>query len=261
MPVRALLVSVLFLSTFVVAQAKPERAKPEKAKPPAAAPATKATDVKAKPPKDDAVTAKDKAVVALDKFAKSKVSKKRADWRTSLPEPPKQTFDDGYDYLWHLQTNCGDLTVRLFPDVAPMHVTSVIYLTRLGFYDDLTFHRAIKGFMAQGGCPLGNGTGNPGYRLDGEFDAEVKHAKAGILSTANEGKPKTDGSQFFITYAPTPHLDGKHTIFGEVVAGAEVLSAMEARSGTAGADKPTEPLTLARVWITVVAKPKSGKLP
>ena len=101
-----------------------------------------------------------------------------------------------------------------------MHVTSTIYLTKLGFYDDLVFHRVIPGFMAQGGDPLGNGTGNPGYKYAGEFDGKTSHNKAGILSMANSG-PNTDGSQFFITFKATPFLDNRHTVFGEVVTGLE----------------------------------------
>ncbi|MEZ5966989.1 MAG: peptidylprolyl isomerase [Planctomycetota bacterium] len=248
-------VAVLLASLPAAAQGKPEKAHAGSTK---RAPSTKEKDV-TKPHKDDSTTAKDRAIVALDKFAKGKVSQKRADWRTTLPEPPKQTFDAGCDYLWHLQTNLGEITVRLRADVAPMHVTSVIYLTRLGFYDGLTFHRAIKGFMAQGGCPLGTGTGNPGYRLDGEFDDGVKHDKQGILSTANEGRPKTDGSQFFITYVPTPHLDGKHTIFGEVTAGLETVKAFEERSGTMPEQKPIEPLLIERAWVVVVKKTESDK--
>src|SRR5690606_11773573 len=118
-------------------------------------------------------------------IAQKAVSKKRADWRTSLVAPPQQRFDDKREYLWHLDTSKGELTVKLLPETAPMHVTSTIYLTRQGFYDGLTFHRVIRGFMAQGGCPLGNGNGNPGYRLDGEFDDAVRNDAAGIVSTAN----------------------------------------------------------------------------
>jgi cyclophilin family peptidyl-prolyl cis-trans isomerase len=107
-----------------------------------------------------------------------------------------------------------------------MHVTSTIYLTRLGFYDGLSFHRVITGFMAQGGCPLGTGTGGPGYKYAGEFDPSVKHDAPGKLSMANSG-PGTDGSQFFLTFVKTPWLDGKHTIFGEVIAGKKTLEKIE----------------------------------
>ncbi len=255
------------LSVPVLAQDKPGPNKLGQDKPRAgeAGKPVKKDGVKPTPSKDDAVTAKDPVVVALDKFSKSKVNTKREGWRTSLAEPPKQTFDAARDYVWHVQTNHGELTVRLRSDVAPMHVTNVIYLTRIGFYDGLMFHRAIKGFMAQGGCPLGNGTGNPGYKMESACSAEAKHDKAGILSAANEGKPKTEGSQFFITYAPTPHLDGKHTVFGEVTNGLDVLKAFEERSGTNEPHQPTQKLLIERAWVTVTvkesekAKAKAGK--
>lgn len=207
-------------------------------------------------PKDDPVTKKDKAIAAIDKFrAAHKVDPKRDGWRSTFAEPPRQEFDPQREYHWHLVTNKGELDVRLRPDVAPMHVTSVIYLSRSGFYDGLTFHRVIKGFMAQGGCPLGNGSGGPGYTMGGEFDPACKHDKAGVLSTANEeGKPRSDGSQFFLTFAPAPHLDGKHTIFGEVVEGLDVVKAIDACGGPMETGKSTEPLSIVRTWVTVVAK-------
>jgi len=144
------------------------------------------------------------------------IDKTDSAWKTKLSKPPLLTFIQGKDYFWELQTNQGNLTIKLFTDSAPMHVSSTIYLTKLGFYDDLIFHRVIPGFMAQGGDPIGNGSGNPGYKYDGEFDGDIGHSEPGILSMANAG-PGTDGSQFFITFKPTPFLDGKHTVFGKVV--------------------------------------------
>jgi peptidyl-prolyl cis-trans isomerase B (cyclophilin B) len=141
-------------------------------------------------------------------------------WKTKLTQPPLLKFTQGKDYFWELHTNQGNLTVKLFSDSAPMHVSSTIYLTELGFYDDLIFHRVIPGFMAQGGDPIGTGAGNPGYKYDGEFENGVSHSEAGMLSMANSG-PSTDGSQFFITFKATPFLDGKHTVFGQVVSGLE----------------------------------------
>ena len=124
--------------------------------------------------------------------------------------------------------------MKLFPEIAPMHATSTLYLTQLGFYDGLIFHRVINKFMAQGGDPLGNGSGNPGYKYAGEFDDSLSHNKPGMLSMANSG-PNTDGSQFFITFTPTPWLDGKHTIFGEVVEGLDTtLVAIEALGSRSG---------------------------
>jgi cyclophilin family peptidyl-prolyl cis-trans isomerase len=132
-----------------------------------------------------------------------------------------------------------------------MHATSTIYLVRLGYYDGLKFHRVINGFMAQGGCPLGTGAGSPGYKYDGEFDPNVKHDRPFLLSTANAG-PGTDGSQFFITFKATPHLDGKHTIFGEVVEGQSVVQALEAVGTPSGA--PKEPLNIVKATIETQKK-------
>jgi peptidyl-prolyl cis-trans isomerase B (cyclophilin B) len=191
----------------------------------------------------------DAAVAAIEAFiAKQSVDKSKPDWRTSLPEPPKVTFPDGAKYYWQLKTNKGPVKIRLMPDVAPMHVSSTIYLTHLGFYDGLAFHRVIPGFMAQGGDPLGNGRGGPGYKYAGEIDPSVKHDKPGLLSMANAG-PGTDGSQFFLTFVPTPHLDGKHTIFGEVVEGMGTLKELE-KYGTRGG-APTEELRIEEARIAV----------
>jgi peptidylprolyl isomerase len=163
----------------------------------------------------------DEAIKKVDSsLADTAVDKTDPSWKTKLSKPPLLTFVQGKDYFWELQTNQGNLTIKLFTDSAPMHVSSTVYLTNLGFYDDLTFHRVIPGFMAQGGDPKGNGTGTPGYQYDGEFDGQVSHSEPGMLSMANSG-PSTDGSQFFITFIPTPFLDGKHTVFGKVVNGLE----------------------------------------
>jgi len=191
----------------------------------------------------------DAALAAADKFiAEQKIDKSAAGWKTRLPKPPQLTFTAGKSYFWDLETNKGKMRLKLAPDVAPMHVSSTIYLTRLGFYDGVTFHRVIPGFMAQGGDPIGNGTGGPGYKYDGEFSPTVKHAKAGVLSMANAG-PGTDGSQFFITFTATPHLDGRHTVFGEVVEGMDVLKKLEAAGSGTGATK--EKLTIDKAAITV----------
>jgi len=155
-----------------------------------------------------------------DFITKQAIDKTDPAWKTKLTKPPLLSFTKGKDYFWELQTNHGNLTIKLLTDSAPMHASSTVYLTKLGFYDDLTFHRVIPGFMAQGGDPMGNGRGNPGYKYDGEFDGQAGHDEAGVLSMANSG-PGTDGSQFFITFAPTPFLDGKHTVFGKVVKGLE----------------------------------------
>ena len=113
------------------------------------------------------------------------------------------------------QTSKGDIHVNLMDDVAPLTVANFVNLCQRGYYDGLTFHRVIADFMIQGGCPLGTGTGGPGYKFGDECAASVRHDAPGKLSMANAG-PGTNGSQFFITHVPTPWLDGKHTIFGEV---------------------------------------------
>lgn len=115
-----------------------------------------------------------------------------------------------------IKTNKGDISLTLFDDLAPITVANFVNLTQRGFYNGLKFHRVIKDFMIQGGCPYGTGTGGPGYKFQDEFAPELKHSKPGMLSMANAG-PNTNGSQFFITHVSTPWLDGKHSVFGQVV--------------------------------------------
>ena len=202
---------------------------------------------------DDAYTAKDVAVVAIDAFIEGAGKRPEgAGWKQHLKKPPMVQFDSKSDYFWHIKTNKGDIKVKLMPDVAPMHVSSTIYLARMGFYDSVSFHRVIQGFMAQGGCPIGQGTGGPGYKYAGEFDPKVKHDRPGLLSMANAG-PGTDGSQFFLTFVPTPHLNGKHTIFGAVVGdGMKTVAALE-KSGSQGG-QTSEPLKMEQTWISVSLK-------
>jgi len=177
---------------------------------------------------------KDAALEAIDRFIESQdLDRSDPHWKTRLPAPEPLAFTAGETYHWELETSVGRLRVRLLHDVAPMHVTSTIYLTRLGFYDGTPFHRVIPDFMAQGGDPLGDGTGGPGYEYDGEFDASQRHDRPGLLSMANRG-PGTDGSQFFLTFVATPWLDDKHSIFGEVVEGLETLKELEARGSESG---------------------------
>jgi peptidyl-prolyl cis-trans isomerase B (cyclophilin B) len=191
----------------------------------------------------------DVAIAAIDAFiAEKNIDKSASGWKTRLPKPPEVVFDSGKTYFWHLDTNVGSIKIKLMPDVAPMHVSSTIYLTRLGFYDDVPFHRVITGFMAQGGDPLGRGTGGPGYKYAGEFDSKVRHDKPGLLSMANAG-PGTDGSQFFLTFVKTPHLDDRHTIFGEVVEGMGTVKELEKRGSRSG--RPSEPMKIESAKITV----------
>jgi cyclophilin family peptidyl-prolyl cis-trans isomerase len=195
-------------------------------------------------------TDKDEAIMQIDELIKeAAVDKSDPKWRTTLTRPEKATFDPSHTYYARMETNKGPILIKFMPDVAPMHVTSFIYLTRLGFYDGLMFHRVIPGFMAQGGCPLGTGTGGPGYKYSGEFSDGVKHDRPGLLSMANAG-PGTDGSQFFLTFVPTAWLDGKHTIFGEVVEGTETLKALE-KAGSPGTGRTKEKLVMEKVTIEV----------
>ena len=135
---------------------------------------------------------------------------------------PEYTIDLSKKYSAILTTEIGDIKVLLFADKAPVTVNNFVFLATEGFYDDTIFHRVIPDFMAQGGDPTGTGMGGPGYKFKDEFHKDLKHSKPGILSMANSG-PNSNGSQFFITFVPTPWLDNKHTIFGEVVEGMDVV--------------------------------------
>ncbi len=130
--------------------------------------------------------------------------------------PPAMQIDPEKRYTATFKTERGDIVVELFAKEAPVTVNNFVFLAREGFYDNTTFHRVIKGFMVQGGDPTGTGRGGPGYRFDDEAGAlALKHDGPGVLSMANAG-PNTNGSQFFITHVATPHLDGKHAVFGKV---------------------------------------------
>jgi peptidyl-prolyl cis-trans isomerase B (cyclophilin B) len=191
----------------------------------------------------------DPAIAAIDAFiAKQNVDKSQADWKEQVKAPPIVSFASNKSYYWNLKTNKGKIKIQFMPKVAPYHVGSTIYLTRMGFYNDTEFHRVITGFMAQGGDPTGTGRGGPGYRYAGEFDPDVKHDKPGILSMANAG-PETDGSQFFITFTRTHSLDGKHTIFGEVVEGMPTVDRLEKAGSKRG--NPKRPLFIERATISV----------
>jgi len=119
-----------------------------------------------------------------------------------------------------IETDKGTIRLKLFADRTPVTVGNFVNLARRGYYNNLKFHRVIPDFMIQGGCPAGDGRGGPGYRFGDEFQNDLRHDKPGILSMANAG-PETNGSQFFVTHVPTPWLDGKHTVFGEVVGDAD----------------------------------------
>ena len=162
----------------------------------------------------------------------------------------------------HFETSVGNFKIKLFNDLVPKTVENFVGLaegtkeftdaktgdkTKRPFYDGLVFHRVIKDFMIQGGCPRGAGTGDPGYKFADEFSPTLKHSKPGILSMANSG-PNSNGSQFFITVVPTPWLDNRHSIFGEVVEGYNIVEAIS-KARTAPGDKPLEPIVVKHVKI------------
>jgi cyclophilin family peptidyl-prolyl cis-trans isomerase len=143
-------------------------------------------------------------------------------------QPPKMEIDPKKMYSAILETDKGDITLELYADKAPQTVNNFIFLARQGFYDGTIFHRVIANFMAQGGDPTGTGRGGPGYQFRDEFNPQLRHDKPGVLSMANAG-PNTNGSQFFITHVPTPWLDGKHSVFGQVTEGIDVLMSIQPR--------------------------------
>ena len=145
------------------------------------------------------------------------------------------------------ETSKGDFKIELFEDKAPITTKNFIDLVNKKFYDGLIFHRIIDGFMIQGGDPSGNGTGGPGYKIADEFHPDLKHDAPGILSMANAG-PNTGGSQFFITLAPTPHLDKKHAVFGKVIAGLDVVKTI-GKVKTGANDKPVEDVVIKKITI------------
>jgi cyclophilin family peptidyl-prolyl cis-trans isomerase len=145
-------------------------------------------------------------------------------WNT----PPAMQIDPKKKYKAHMETDKGAMVIDLYADKAPKTVNNFVFLAREGFYDGIIFHRVISNFMVQGGDPTGRGSGGPGYKFGDEFDPSLRHDKRGVLSMANAG-PNTNGSQFFITHGPTPHLDNKHSVFGQVVEGLDVLMSIPPR--------------------------------
>ena len=153
-------------------------------------------------------------------------------------QPPEFNLDPEKTYKAVIEmANGNKITIDLFSREAPKTVNNFVFLARDGYYDGITFHRVIPGFMAQSGDPTGTGSGGPGYNFDDEFHDDAKHDSAGILSMANRGVVNgmgTNGSQFFITFAPTPHLDGHHSVFGQVSDGMDVVNSIKERDpGTA----------------------------
>ena len=155
----------------------------------------------------------------------------------SWSEPPEMALDLSKSYEALIGTEKGDIRVELFGDRTPTTVNNLVFLARQGFYDGVTFHRVLPGFMAQTGDPTGTGSGGPGYTFEDEFDPSLRHDADGIVSMANRG-PGTNGSQFFITMAPQPHLDDHHTVFGRVIEGMDVVAALTPRNPSEDPDAP-----------------------
>lgn len=187
----------------------------------------------------------------------------KADKKDKKSKATKKDDKKGKDMIAVFETNKGTFKVKLFADKAPKTVENFVGLAegtkewtdpktgnkvKKPFYDGLKFHRVIPNFMIQGGDPLGTGTGGPGYRFEDEFPADApKHTKPGILSMANAG-PNTNGSQFFVTVAATPWLDGKHTVFGEVIEGMDVVDSIS-KAPTGAMDRPVEDIVIKHLKI------------
>lgn len=146
----------------------------------------------------------------------------------SWPNPPAMEIDPNKEYEAIIRTEKGTIRIQLFAREAPLTVNNFVFLARQGFYDGVSFHRVLPGFMAQTGDPTGTGSGGPGYTFADEFVPTLRHDGEGVVSMANAG-PNTNGSQFFITYGATPHLDDKHTVFGRVVEGMEAVRKLTPR--------------------------------
>jgi len=141
---------------------------------------------------------------------------------------PEMALDLKKNYSAVIHTDVGELVVKMHAQQTPITVNNFVFLARQGFYDGVIFHRVIADFMVHGGDPTGTGRGGPGYKFKDEFDPTLRHDKPGVLSMANAG-PGTNGSQFFVTHVPTPGLDGKHSVFGQVVSGMDVVNAIPER--------------------------------
>ncbi|HEX6262299.1 MAG TPA: peptidylprolyl isomerase [Actinomycetota bacterium] len=167
--------------------------------------------------------------------------------KATYEQAPETQLQDGADYRAVLKTSCGRIEIDLFEGQTPITVNNFVFLAREGFYDGTIFHRVIEGFMNQGGDPEGTGMGGPGYEFEDEFVDDLTFDRPGLLAMANAG-PGTNGSQFFITAAPTPHLDGAHTIFGEVTGGMDVVNEINGLP-TDPTDKPVDTVYIESIRI------------
>lgn len=193
-------------------------------------------------------------------IASQKIDRNDPTWRTHLPRPPIFGWPQGKKVAWVIDTNKGRMVAELWPQAAPHHASNVVYLSRLGFYDSLIFHRVIQGFMAQGGCSIRNGGGSTGYSLPLEAKTSVPHDRRGILSAARTGQPNSANSQFFITFAPATGLNpvpGRpggegYTVFGALIEGADsTLAAIEALGMPGDPGTPREPIVIEKTYVEV----------
>ncbi|MEO0185488.1 MAG: peptidylprolyl isomerase [candidate division WOR-3 bacterium] len=164
------------------------------------------------------------------------------------PKGPGISETKKYPHMYITVKDYGNIVIKLYSDEAPKNVKNIIELTNKGFYNGLKFHRIIKGFVIQGGCPKGDGTGDPGYEINDEISPKLKHLK-GTVAMANRG-PNTNGSQFYICLEPLPRLDGRYTIIGEVVEGIDVVEKIgEVATSGPPMDRPLNDVIMEKVWI------------
>jgi peptidyl-prolyl cis-trans isomerase B (cyclophilin B) len=174
-------------------------------------------------------------------------------WKTQATAAQEKLDLAKNTYGVELQTNKGPIRLELFPDIAPGHVKNFLSLAQLGFYNGVTFHRIIKGFMIQGGCPEGTGTGGPGYQIKAEFNKTVH--EPGVLSMARTSDPNSAGSQFFICLGKHGHLDGQYTAFGKTADEESLATVKKIGDMPVGPnDKPREKVTIDKVTVTVTPK-------
>jgi|SRR5579859_2340492 len=180
-------------------------------------------------------------VIVAGYFTYSAISGGSANTSTSPKQwssPPPMAIDTNKQYTAHIQMAKGTIDVHLLPKDAPIAVNSFVFLARQHYFDGVTFHRVLAGFMAQGGDPTGTGTGGPGYTFANEVSTGLTFADAGVVAMANTGQPNSNGSQFFITFAPQPGLNGGYTIFGHVTSGMAVVQAITLRDPSANPNAP-----------------------
>lgn len=174
-------------------------------------------------------TGDEAAETTADEAAESAAEIPDAQLQPAYDAPPPMTIDPEKDYTATITTPRGDIVIELLPELAPQSVNNFVFLARDDFYDGLTWHRVMAGFMAQGGDPVGDGSGGPGYTIPDEFTETILFDRPGIVAMARPNAPDSAGSQFFITTAPAGHLDGQYTIFGEVLEGQEIVDGIPLR--------------------------------